>query len=29
MHYYLGYFDGEFTRVECAPNPVQAKVLPI
>lgn len=29
MHYDLGFFDDEFTRVECAPNPFQAKVLPM
>jgi putative transposase len=29
MHYDLGFFDDEFTRVECAPNPFHAKVLPM
>src|SRR5882672_9482261 len=29
MHYDLGFFDDQFTRVECAPNPFQAKVLPM
>jgi putative transposase len=29
MHYDLGFFDHESSRVECAPNPFSAKVLPI
>jgi putative transposase len=29
MHYDLGFFDHECTRVECAPNPFSAKVLPM
>ena len=29
MHYDLGFFDHESGRVECAPNPFQAKVLPM
>jgi putative transposase len=29
MHYDLGFFDHESTRVECAPNPFGAKVLPM
>jgi putative transposase len=29
MHYDLGFFDNESTRVECAPNPFDAKVLPM
>ena len=26
MHYDLGFFDDESSRVECAPNPFSAKV---
>jgi putative transposase len=29
MHYDLGFFDHESGRVECAPNPFDAKVLPM
>jgi putative transposase len=29
MQYDLGFFDHETGRVECAPNPFQAKVLPM
>jgi putative transposase len=29
MHYDLGFFDHESGRVECAPNPFSAKVLPM
>jgi len=29
MHYDLGFFDHEACRVECAPNPFGAKVLPM
>jgi putative transposase len=29
MHYDLGYFDHESCRLECAPNPFGAKVLPM
>jgi hypothetical protein len=29
MHYDLGFFDHETGRVECAPNPFGAKVLPM
>ena len=29
MHYDLGFFDHESVRVECAPNPFEAKVLPM
>jgi hypothetical protein len=29
MHYDLGFFDHEVGRVECAPNPFAAKVLPM
>ena len=29
MHYDLGFFDHESSRVECAPNPFSAKVLPM
>ena len=29
MHYDLGFFDLESGRVECAPNPFAAKVLPM
>ena len=29
MHYDLGFFDHESGRVECAPNPFEAKVLPM
>jgi putative transposase len=29
MHYDLGFFDHESGRVECAPNPFTAKVLPM
>jgi putative transposase len=29
MHYDLGFFDHETGRVECAPNPFAAKVLPM
>ena len=29
MHYDLGFFDSETTRVECAQNPFEAKVLPM
>jgi putative transposase len=29
MHYDLGFFDHEAGRVECAPNPFEAKVLPM
>jgi putative transposase len=29
MHYDLGFFDDEAGRVECAPNPFAAKVLPM
>lgn len=29
MHYDLGFFDDQCTRVECAPNPFGAKVLPM
>ena len=29
MHYDLGFFDQQCTRVECAPNPFGAKVLPM
>jgi putative transposase len=29
MHYDLGFFDHETERVECAPNPFDAKVLPM
>jgi putative transposase len=29
MHYDLGFFDSECGRVECAPNPFDAKVLPM
>jgi putative transposase len=28
-HYYLGFFDDQCTRVECAPNTFGAKVLPM
>ena len=27
MHYDLGFFDHQSSRVECAPNPFSAKVL--
>lgn len=29
MHYDLGFFDHQTGRVECAPNPFEAKVLPM
>ena len=29
MHYDLGFFDHETRRVECAPNPFEAQVLPM
>jgi hypothetical protein len=29
MTYDLGFFDDQCTRVECAPNPFTAKVLPM
>jgi putative transposase len=29
MHYDLGFFDHQAGRVECAPNPFEAKVLPM
>ena len=29
MQYDLGFFDHESVRVECAPNPFEAKVLPM
>lgn len=29
MHYDLGFFDHQANRVECAPNPFEAKVLPM
>jgi putative transposase len=29
MHYDLGFFDDQECRVECAPNPFGAKVLPM
>jgi hypothetical protein len=29
MHYDLEFFDHESGRVECAPNPFEAKVLPM
>ena len=29
MHYDAGFFDDETGRVECAPNPFHAKVLPM
>lgn len=29
MHYDLGFFDHQSSRVECAPNPFDAKVLPM
>ena len=29
MHYDLGSFDHQSVRVECAPNPFEAKVLPM
>jgi transposase InsO family protein len=29
MHYDLGFFDHQTGRVECAPNPFEAKVLPL
>ena len=29
MHYDLGFFDDQSSRVECAPNPFGAKVLPM
>lgn len=29
MHYDLGFFDSESGRVECAPNPFDAKVSPM
>jgi hypothetical protein len=29
MHYDLGFFDHEAGRVECAPNPFGAKLLPM
>jgi putative transposase len=29
MHYDLGFFDHDSCRVECAPNPFSAKVLPM
>ena len=29
MHYDLGFFDHQSNRVECAPNPFDAKVLPM
>ncbi len=29
MHYDLGFFDDESTHFECAPNPFDAKVLPM
>jgi putative transposase len=29
MHYDLGFFDHETGRVECAPNPLGAKLLPM
>jgi putative transposase len=29
MHYDLGFFDDQSCRVECAPNPFGAKVLPM
>jgi len=29
MHYDLGFFDDQCSRVECAPNPFTAKVLPM
>lgn len=29
MHYNLGFFDDQCNRVECAPNPFGAKVLPM
>jgi putative transposase len=27
MHYYLGFFDHETGRIECAPNPFGAKLF--
>jgi hypothetical protein len=29
MHYDLGFFDHESGRIECAPNPFVARVLPM
>jgi hypothetical protein len=29
MHYDLGFFDHESSHFECAPNPFDAKVLPM
>jgi hypothetical protein len=29
MHYDLGFFDHETGRVECAPSPFEAQVLPM
>ncbi|MGB6604523.1 MAG: hypothetical protein WBE65_09550 [Steroidobacteraceae bacterium] len=29
MHYDLGFFDDQCTRVECAPSPFTARVLPM
>ena len=29
IHYDLGFFDQETARVECAPNPFEAQVLPM
>lgn len=29
MHYDIGFFDHQSDRVECAPNPFDAKVLPM
>ncbi len=29
MHYDLGFFDHEAGRVECAPNPFGARLLPL
>jgi putative transposase len=29
MHYDLGFFDDQNCRVECAPKPFGARVLPI
>jgi len=29
MHYDLGFFDHETGRVECAPNPFGARLLPM
>jgi hypothetical protein len=29
MRYDLGFFDHETGRVECAPNPFEAQVLPM